>query len=224
MATVKPDGHIWSLKFNWYVCFSFHEILLRYSKFHIWLWKLKVKVTTKIDQNLVSWFLARCQQSCQKWKKSKKSLKSYHMNKTLLPAVYEPVQNIVTPGILNDWKGTNYTYSVVICKFCMLITVDDFQCWRISRTCQAQFTDNFSSQFKCDGNFVSLSCKFYSTNHYNSLNMTRQLCCRDMCRNLWWYIEMNFPSNLNCDGKCSKWCCAVSVLKNDKKMLSFPVL
>ena len=23
MAKVKPDGHIWALKFNWYVCFSF---------------------------------------------------------------------------------------------------------------------------------------------------------------------------------------------------------
>ena len=24
MAKVKLDGHIWSLKFNWYICFSFH--------------------------------------------------------------------------------------------------------------------------------------------------------------------------------------------------------
>ena len=24
MAKVKPDGHIWGLKFNWHVCFLFH--------------------------------------------------------------------------------------------------------------------------------------------------------------------------------------------------------
>ena len=24
MAKVKPDGHIWALEFNWYVCFLFH--------------------------------------------------------------------------------------------------------------------------------------------------------------------------------------------------------
>ena len=128
MATVKPDGHIWSLKFNWYVCFSFHEILLRYSKFHIWLWKLKVKVTTKIDQNLVSWFLARCQQSCQKWKKSKKSLKSYHMNKTLLPAVYEPVQNIKSPPVYLMTEKVQTTLTVTLSSFV------NFVCWSLLMT------------------------------------------------------------------------------------------
>ena len=39
MAKVKPDGHIWALEFNQYVCFSFRgnrPFWLRYSKFHIW--------------------------------------------------------------------------------------------------------------------------------------------------------------------------------------------
>ena len=105
MANVKPDGHIWGLEFNRYVCFSFPGnqtifgwdiansmfdlensrsrswprsnsmvtfetqssidmfafcfvaigpfLAVRYSKFHIWPWKFKVKVTTKIDQNLL---------------------------------------------------------------------------------------------------------------------------------------------------------------------------
>ena len=43
MAKVKPDGHIWSLKFNWYVCFSFVAIgpfLAEINIFHIWPWKI----------------------------------------------------------------------------------------------------------------------------------------------------------------------------------------
>ena len=44
MAKVKPDGHIWALEFNRYVCFLFRcnrtIFLLRYSKFHIWPWKI----------------------------------------------------------------------------------------------------------------------------------------------------------------------------------------
>ena len=102
MAKVKPNGHIWGLEFNRYVCFLFRgnrtifgwdiansmfdlensrswpgsnpmvtfetlssidmfvfcfvaieHFWLRYSKFHIWPWKFKVKVMTKIDQNLI---------------------------------------------------------------------------------------------------------------------------------------------------------------------------
>ena len=61
MAKVKPDGHIWGLGFNQYVCFSFRgnrtmfafhfvaigHFWLRYSKFYIWYWKFKVKVKVK---------------------------------------------------------------------------------------------------------------------------------------------------------------------------------
>ena len=85
-----------------FVSWQSHHFWLRYSKFHIWPWKLKVKVTTKIDQNL-----SGNQQLCQNWKKSKKLSKSYRVNKTLRPpATYEPVQkHKVTPSIpgwLND--------------------------------------------------------------------------------------------------------------------------
>ena len=66
----------------------------RYSKFHIWPWKLKVKVTTKIDQNLIRQSIVWGQQSCKKWKKSKILFKSYGVNKNLrtatAPAAYEP--------------------------------------------------------------------------------------------------------------------------------------
>ena len=105
MVKVKPNGHIWCLEINRYVCFSFrgnrtiygwdivNSILTlkvqdqshgqgltrwshlkprvqsmcllfvswqsdhscrRYSQFNVWSWKFKVKVTTKIDQNLIS--------------------------------------------------------------------------------------------------------------------------------------------------------------------------
>ena len=56
MAKVKPDGHIWALEFNRYVCFSFR------GNWTIFGWdnansifdlKFKVKVTTKIDQNVI---------------------------------------------------------------------------------------------------------------------------------------------------------------------------
>ena len=67
MAKVKLNVHIWGREFNRYVCFSFRGnrtiFWLRYSKFHIWPWKFKVKVTTKIGQVMGK-------QWCQKWKKS----------------------------------------------------------------------------------------------------------------------------------------------------------
>ena len=61
----------------------------------------------KIDQNLIRWSTVQGQQSCQKWKKSKKLLKIYRVDKKLRPvaaaaaaAAYEPVQkHKVTPGI-----------------------------------------------------------------------------------------------------------------------------
>ena len=80
VAKVKHNGYIWALEFNRYVCFSFRgqgqtqwlhlsprvqsicllfvswqsdHFRLRYSKFHIWPWKIQVKVNTKIDENLI---------------------------------------------------------------------------------------------------------------------------------------------------------------------------
>ena len=53
---VKADGHIWGLKFNRYVCFSFRPnrtiFWLRYSKFHIWPWKVKVMAKVKPDGHI----------------------------------------------------------------------------------------------------------------------------------------------------------------------------
>ena len=156
MAKVKPDGHIWGLEINRYVCFSFRgnrtifcwiyliryltlkiqgqghgqgqtrwshlkprvqsmcllfvswqsdHFWLRYSQLDIWPWKFKVKVTTKIAQNLISKSIGQGQQSCQKWKKSKKLFKSYRVDKNLqqpaaAAAADKPVQkHKVTPGI-----------------------------------------------------------------------------------------------------------------------------
>ena len=36
-----------------FISWQSNHFCLRYSKFHIWPWKFKVKVTTKIDQNLI---------------------------------------------------------------------------------------------------------------------------------------------------------------------------
>ena len=36
-----------------FISWQSHHFWLRYSKFHIWPWKFKVKVTTKINQNLI---------------------------------------------------------------------------------------------------------------------------------------------------------------------------
>ena len=64
MAKVKPDGHIWALEFNRYVCFSFRQLSwqsdhfwLRYSKFYIWPWKFKVKVMAKVKSDGHIWAL-----------------------------------------------------------------------------------------------------------------------------------------------------------------------
>ena len=53
MAKVRPIRHIWGLKCNRYVCFSFRGNRTTfdwdiYSKFHIWPWKFKVKVRAKV--------------------------------------------------------------------------------------------------------------------------------------------------------------------------------
>ena len=78
---VKPDGHIWGLEFNRYVCFLFRDnFWMRYSKFHIWPLKFKVKVTTKIDQNVNRQCVGQGHQSCQKLTKSKKLYESYRVN------------------------------------------------------------------------------------------------------------------------------------------------
>ena len=54
IAKVKIDGHIWSLAFNRYMCFSFcgnHPIFFqRYSKFYICPWKFKVSSWPKSNQ------------------------------------------------------------------------------------------------------------------------------------------------------------------------------
>ena len=44
----------------------------------------------------------------------------------------------------------------------------------------------FPSQFKFDGNFVSLSFQFIYSNRYKILYMVRQLSSRGMCKNLLW--------------------------------------
>ena len=57
MAKVKPNGHIWALEFNQYVCFLFRDnrtIFGWYIANSIFdLEKSRSKVTTKIDQNLI---------------------------------------------------------------------------------------------------------------------------------------------------------------------------
>ena len=42
----------------------------------------------------------------------------------------------------------------------------------------------FPSQFKFDGNYVSLSSRFQCSDRYKLLYMARQLCCRGMCKTL----------------------------------------
>ena len=66
----------------------------------------------------------------------------------------------------------------------------------------------FPSQFKFDGNFVSLSSQFWYSDYYKILYMAQQLCCRGMCKNLLRsdgqqrnYSKVKFPSNLNCRQK-----------------------
>ena len=36
-----------------------------YSKFHIWPWKFQIKLTTKLEQNLIRSFIRKSHQSCQ---------------------------------------------------------------------------------------------------------------------------------------------------------------
>ena len=57
MAKVKTDGHIWGLELIRCVCFSFRGNRAIFgwdiANFIFDLEKFKVKVTTKIDQNLI---------------------------------------------------------------------------------------------------------------------------------------------------------------------------
>ena len=91
MAKVKPDGHIWALEFNRYVCFSFR------GNRTIFGWDI-ANLIFDLEKST-----GQGQQLCQKWKKSKKLFKSYRVDKNLRPvaAAYEPVQkHKVTPSIL----------------------------------------------------------------------------------------------------------------------------
>ena len=61
MAKVKPDGHIWGLGVQ-SICLLFvpwqsDHFRLRYSKFHIWPWKFKVKVMAKAKPDGHIWAL-----------------------------------------------------------------------------------------------------------------------------------------------------------------------
>ena len=61
MAKVKPDGHIWGLGVQ-SICLVFvpwqsDHFWLRYSKFHSWPWKLKIKVIAKVKADGHIWAL-----------------------------------------------------------------------------------------------------------------------------------------------------------------------
>ena len=59
MVKVEPS-HIWGLEFNRYLVFiswQSDHFWLRYSKFHIWPWKFKVKVMAKVTSNGHIWGL-----------------------------------------------------------------------------------------------------------------------------------------------------------------------
>ena len=66
MVKVKSAGHIWGLDFNRYVFLSWQSdhFWQRYSKFHIWPWKFKVKVTAKFKANGHIWCLEINQYVC----------------------------------------------------------------------------------------------------------------------------------------------------------------
>ena len=56
---------IWCLNFNWYVCFLVHakrSIFGLNMRFHIWPWKFKVKLMTKVQHDDLIWGIAfnRC--------------------------------------------------------------------------------------------------------------------------------------------------------------------
>ena len=58
MVKFKPIGHIWSLEFNRYVCFSFRCNLTIFGwVFYIWPWKFKVKVMGKVKPDGHIWAL-----------------------------------------------------------------------------------------------------------------------------------------------------------------------
>ena len=68
MAKVKPDGHIWGLKFNRYVCFSFHanQTILGWdiANYIFDLEKFKVKVKAKVKADGHIWGLEFNQYVC----------------------------------------------------------------------------------------------------------------------------------------------------------------
>ena len=57
MVKVRPINHIWGLGWVQFISLLFISWQSNHfgcdSKFHIWPWKFKVKITTKIDQNLI---------------------------------------------------------------------------------------------------------------------------------------------------------------------------
>ena len=113
MAKVKPDGRIWTLEFNRYVCFSFRgnrTIFGWYIANSIFDLENLGQGRPKSNQEIYR----SGSTIVPKWKKFKKLFKSYGVNKNLRPAVaaaaaYEPVQkHKVTPVYRGDLIRTIY--------------------------------------------------------------------------------------------------------------------
>ena len=105
MAKVKPDGHIWALEFNRYVCFSFHGNRTAFG----WdiansifdLEKSRSRSQRKSTKIYSGNLQVRANKHAKNERNPKKLFKSYCVNKNLRPAAaYELVQkHKVTPCI-----------------------------------------------------------------------------------------------------------------------------
>ena len=139
-----------------FVLWQSDHFMLRYSQFDNWPWTFKVKLTTKIDQNLIRSFVCQGQQSCQKSKKSRKLFKSYRVNKNQRPAAaYEPVQKHSHP------RYTGVTWLLVL------------QCiW--DKRIISRIKGNFMYRYRIQSYTYKNGRNIYISTYLNSSTVSRQ--------------------------------------------------
>ena len=135
MCAVKGQGHIWSWKFqgqghgqgqtHWshlrpgvqWICLLFiswqsDHFLLRYSKFHIWPWKFKVKVMAKVKSDGHIWGLKFNQYICF----------SFCGNRTIFFS-WDIANSIFD---LENWRSRSWPRSNLVVAFEALSLIDMF--------------------------------------------------------------------------------------------------
>ena len=118
----------------------------------------------------------------------------FSIARTQMNGNYSVASNIYSTGLCTVQNSDVITIQS-LCRTRHVYTVNDVSICSLyyNESCMDQFLKRklgpisltiFPSQFKCDGNFILLSSKYWYSDRYNIWHMARQLGCRGMCQML----------------------------------------